>query len=91
MAGTKIAFQGGEVHMKKLAIGLLFASGILLAQDAPPPDQPPQPRHMSELQKEALRTQSPPVHVSKKYRENDLGYRVTENKTTIVVTVPYGK
>jgi hypothetical protein len=76
--------------MKKLTFALLFAGGILMAQAQATQDQTSQ--HVSENQRRALRSQSPVVKAhSKKHINKDPEYRVTENKTTIVAMVPYGK
>jgi hypothetical protein len=76
--------------MKKLIFALLFAGGILMAQEQATQDQTSQ--HVSENQRRALRSQSPVVKAhSKKHINKDPEYRVTENKTTIVAMVPYGK
>jgi hypothetical protein len=81
--------------MKKLTFALLFAGGILMAQEQATPDQTTQDQtsqHVSENQRRALRSQSPVVKAhSKKHTNKDPEYRVTENKTTIVAMVPYGK
>src|ERR1700722_1856685 len=85
--------RGG--NMKKLTFALLFAGGILMAQEQATPDQATQDQttqHVSENQRRALRSQSPVVKAhSKKHINKDPEYRVTENKTTIVAMVPYGK
>lgn len=76
--------------MKKLIISLLFASRFLMAQDQPVQQQPPQPAHLNEFQRRALRTQSPPVKThSWKHRNKPTKYFVTENKTTIVAARPF--
>jgi hypothetical protein len=69
--------------MKKLTLGLLIMGGFLIAQD-----QPAQPQHLSENQRVALRTQSPPVKTHGKHSKKRSNYNVTENKTTIVATKP---
>jgi hypothetical protein len=69
--------------MKRLTLGLLIMSGFLMAQD-----QPTQPAHLSESQRVALRTQSPPVKTHGKHSKKKSKYTVTENKTTIVATRP---
>ena len=73
--------------MKKLTLGLLFLSGILMAQEVPVAQEP---AHLSESQRIALRTQSPPVKThSWRHRDKPAKYLVTENKTTIVATRVY--
>lgn len=79
--------------MKTLIVGLLFTGGILMAEQ--PQAQEPQPEHhrFSWWTQEALRTQSPPLHVhqTKKHHEKSNDYQINENKTTIVATIPWGK
>jgi len=79
--------------MRTIMIGLLFVSGVLMAQDQPAQDQQDsRPAHLSETQRIALRTQSPPVKThSRKHANKPTKYQVTENKTTIVATKPYGQ
>jgi hypothetical protein len=89
--------------MKKLTVALFFMGGFLMAQDqtAPPPqeqtalqvqEEPAQPAHLSENQRIALRTQSPPVKThSWKHSDKPTKYQVTENKTTIVATRTFGQ
>jgi hypothetical protein len=73
--------------MKNLTFAMLFLSGILVAQEQPAPAA-----HLSETQRIALRTQAPPVKThSRKHINKDPEYRVTENKSTIIAMVPYGK
>jgi len=80
--------------MKKLSIGLMFVSGmfmggVLAAQEEPAPP-PQQQAHLNEWQREALRTQSPPVKThSRKHADRPSKYVVTENKTTIVAVRPF--
>jgi hypothetical protein len=78
--------------MRTIMIGLLFVGGVLMAQDQPAQEQNDKPAHLSENQRVALRTQSPPVKThSKKHAYKPTKYQVTENKTTIVATRPYGQ
>lgn len=70
--------------MKTLTVGLLFMGGLLMAQEA----APPQSQHLSENQRQALASQSPSVRVHKKHPGKNK-YVVTKNKTTIVATKPY--
>jgi len=72
--------------MRKLTFGLLIMSGFLMAQD-----QPAQPRHLSEDQRIALRTQSPPVKTHGRHSKKKSDYNVTENKTTIVATKTFAQ
>lgn len=74
--------------MKTLMFALLFITGTLMAQENTTRTQ-----HLSEFQRRALRSQSPAVPTSRRNKQNkkDADYRVTENKTTITATVPYGK
>ncbi|MGA2879415.1 MAG: hypothetical protein ABSG13_10730 [Bryobacteraceae bacterium] len=76
--------------MKPLIIGLLFTTfttGLLMAQE-----QTTQPQHLTESQRRALRSQSPQVRThSRRHLNKDTAYHVTENKTTITATIPYGK
>lgn len=72
--------------MRAVIIGFLFMTGFLMAQD-----QPVQPAHLSEFQRRALISQSPSVKThSRKHSNKPTKYQVTENKTTIVATRPYG-
>ena len=91
VGGPEIAnFTGRGCKMKKLSIGLLLMSGFLMAQDQQPVQQESQ--HLTESQRLALGSQSPRVRVhSKRHANKDTDYYVTENKTTIVAMVPYGK
>ena len=72
--------------MKKLTISILFITGALMAQEQAAPQQ----AHLSETQRIALRTQSPPVKThSRKHSDKPAKYTVTENKSTIVATRTY--
>jgi hypothetical protein len=63
--------------------------GLLMAQDQPV--QPAQSAHLSESQRRALASQSPSVKThSRKHSYKPTKYQVTENKTTIVATRPFG-
>lgn len=77
--------------MKSIAIGLLFMGGLLAAQDQPAQEQQPaRQAHLNQDQREALRTQSPPVKThSRKHANKSSKYVVTKNKSTIVATKPY--
>ena len=83
--------------MKKLTVALFLMSGFLMAQDQPAPQTqeqaaPPQQAHLSETQRIALRTQSPPVKThSRKHSDKPSKYTVTENKSTIVATRTFGQ
>jgi hypothetical protein len=81
--------------MKKLTFGLLFMTGgLLMAQTKQSEQQQPVPeQHMSMWRQEALVSQSPSIHTrqGKKHENKNTGYGITENKTTIVAVVPYGK
>jgi len=78
--------------MKKLTIGLLLITGALMAQEQVAQEQAPQPAHLSETQRIALRTQSPPVKThSRKHSDKPMKYTVTENKTTIVAVRSFGQ
>jgi len=72
--------------MKKLTVALFFVGGILFAQD-----QATQSQQLSETEREALRTQSPPVKTHGKHSKKQSNYVVTKNKTTIVATKPYNQ
>lgn len=76
--------------MKKLAIGLLLTSGFLMAAETSQPVQNP---HIGYYQRIALRTQSPAVytHHGKRTTNKHSNYRISENKTTITATIPWGK
>ncbi|HEX5227784.1 MAG TPA: hypothetical protein VFW44_08745 [Bryobacteraceae bacterium] len=82
--------------MKFIAIGLLLTGGMLVAQEVPASEQAvqteqsPKQAHLSATQREALRTQSPPVKThSRKHAYKHTKYNVTKNKTTIVATKPF--
>jgi len=77
--------------MKKLAIGLLFLSGCLMAEQPGVPQAQPPSRHISYFDRIALRTQSPPVKIHKRSSDKPNKYIVTENKTTIVATRKFGE
>jgi hypothetical protein len=85
--------EAGGFKMKKLAVALLLTSGFLMAQEqTAPPEQTAPQAHLTETQRMALRTQSPPVKThSRKNSDKPTKYQVTENKTTIVATRPYGQ
>jgi hypothetical protein len=86
-AGKQIAQIRAEVEeMKKFAVGLLLITGIAMAQEPAT-----QPQHLSENQRVALRTQSPPVKTHGKHSKKKSNYTVTENKSTIVATKPISK
>ena len=95
--GSEIAPVEEEVQkkMKKLTVALFLIGGFLMAQEqtAPPAqEQTPPPAHLSETQRIALRTQSPPVKTrSRKHSDKPTKYQVTEDKTTIVATRTYGQ
>ncbi len=72
--------------MKKLTVGLLLMSGLLMAQESATPSQ-----HITESQRRALASQSPSVRVHSKKHHKASKYHVTENKSTIVATKPYGQ
>jgi hypothetical protein len=75
--------------MKKLTFALFLMSGFLMAQEQA---GPPQQAHLSETQRIALRTQSPPVKThSRKHSDKPTNYTVTENKSTIVATKAFGQ
>jgi hypothetical protein len=79
--------------MKRVAIGLLFMSGLLAAKDMP------------WWRAEALNTQSPPLHVKAHKSKSDrareergeyvnkhgTSYVMSRDKSTINAYVPYGK
>jgi hypothetical protein len=76
--------------MKKLTLGLLFITGALMAQEQTTQQQPQEPARLSESQRIALRTQSPPVKThSRKHADKPSKYTVTENKSTIVAVRNY--
>lgn len=79
--------------MRILAIGLLLMGGVLAAQDQPAEQteqQPAKQAHLNQFQREALRTQSPPVKTHRrKHSYKPTKYNVTKNKTTIVATKPF--
>jgi hypothetical protein len=76
-----------EDQMKKLTVALFLMSGFLMAQEQTAPQA-----HLSQTQRIALRTQSPPVKThSRKHSDKPAKYTVTENKTTIVATRPFGQ
>lgn len=78
--------------MKTLFIGLLLMGGFLMAQDQQPAAAQHGSRHVTESQRRALVSQSPRVRVhSKRHANKDTDYQVTENKTTIVAMLPWGK
>jgi hypothetical protein len=91
--GSEIAVtEAGGFKMKKLAVALLLTSGFLVAQEQTAPEQTAPQAHLTETQRIALRTQSPPVKThSRKHSDKPTKYQVTENKTTIVATRPYGQ
>ena len=67
--------------------------GVLLAEQpvVQPAEQPANP-HISYFARIALRTQSPPVTTHRrKVTNKSARYHITENKTTITATVPWGK
>ncbi len=73
--------------MKKLTVALFLMSGFLMAQEQAPP-----PAHLTETQRIALRTQSPPVKThSRRHSDKPTKYYVTENKSTIVATKAFGQ
>lgn len=85
--------------MKKIVIALLFGSGLMMAaeqqsvtqQTNESQQQPVEAAnatrdHVGYFARRALRTQSPAVHFRKGDAKAD--YHVSENKTTIVATVP---
>jgi hypothetical protein len=87
--GREIALRKPEDEMKKLTVALFLMSGFLMAQEqaAPPPQA-----HLSETQRLALRTQSPPVKThSRKHAYKPTKYTVTENKSTIVATKAFAQ
>ena len=71
--------------MRTFAVALLFAGGLLMAQDQPVQDQTPKSQHLSGNEKEALRTQSPPIKTSshKKHHNKHANARVVKDKNTI--------
>ena len=73
--------------MKKLTVALFFVSGLLFAQDQSRTSQ----SQLSETEREALRTQSPPVKTHGKHNKKQSNYIVTKNKTTIVAVKPYNQ
>jgi hypothetical protein len=78
--------------MKKLTVALFLMSGFLMAQEQTAPEQTAPQAHLSETQRIALRTQSPPVKThSRKHSDKPAKYTVTENKTTIVATRSFGQ
>ena len=74
--------------MKKLTVALFFVSGLLFAQDQ---SATTQSKQLSETEREALRTQSPPVKTHGKHNKKQSNYIVTKNKTTIVAVKPYNQ
>jgi hypothetical protein len=73
--------------MKTFITALLLTSGVLLAQEQPA--QPTQ-AHLSETQRIALRTQSPPVKThSSKHSNKPADYVVKENRSTIIAIKPF--
>jgi hypothetical protein len=73
--------------MKKLTVALFLMGGFLMAQEQTAP-----PAHLTENQRIALRTQSPPVKThSWRHSDKPTKYQVTENKTTIVATRSFGQ
>ena len=71
--------------MRTLAVAILFAGGLLMAQDQPVQDQTPKSQHLSASERQALRTQSPPIKTSshKKHRNKHANARVVKDKTSI--------
>lgn len=84
--------------MKKIVLALLLGSGFLMAAEqqsvTQTNDSQQQPveaanatkDHVGYFARMALRTQSPAVHFKKGEAKDN--YHVSENKTTIVATVP---
>ena len=71
--------------MKRLILGTLVGTGLLLAQQ----------HNWSWYQREALSSQSPRIHTKAKYHKHQeyvrSADRITVDKTTINAYVPYGK
>jgi len=84
--------------MKKVIFGLLLTGAIGFAKGHSnakvDQDALDQQRHMAWYTKDALRTQSPRIHLAKTGRHEKAiqnGDQLEVNKTTISAFVPYGK
>ena len=79
--------------MKKVVIGLLLASGFMMAASKYPDDAVRPQHHMAWWTKQALNTQSPRVKLSRadNYQAPKEGYRIVTSKDTINAYVPVGK
>ncbi len=77
--------------MTKLTVALLFAGGLLMAQNPPAADQSqqtqtPKSQRLSANEREALRSQSPSVKTvssHKKHARKHTNARVVKDKSTI--------
>jgi hypothetical protein len=84
--------------MKKVVLGLLLTSACLCATEQYKVDRSEtltarQEHHMAWYTKDALRTQSPHIHLAKRRSDETVrkGDKIVKNKTTITAFIPYGK
>jgi hypothetical protein len=81
--------------MKKIVAGLLLTGAFAFAATRTPGEilTPQQEHRLAQYTKDALRTQSPRIHLAK-VKNNEVvrpGDQIVRNKTTYTVVIPYGK